>query len=77
MEDRYTVIPDFQPLMPSGGRVSDGVGRSFAGVYDGHNGSAAAEAAAAQLHLLLARDPLVGVHTGSADRWFPVETAWS
>lgn len=65
MEDRYTVIPDFQPLAMGGSRISDGVGRSFAGVYDGHNGSGAAEAAAAQLHLLLARDQSFGIHTGS------------
>lgn len=36
MEDRHTVVASYSP-------VADGVSRSWAGVYDGHNGDEAAE----------------------------------
>ena len=36
MEDRHTVIASYSP-------AADGVSRSFAAVYDGHNGDEAAE----------------------------------
>ena len=36
MEDRHTVIASYSPS-------ADGISRSFAAVYDGHNGARAAE----------------------------------
>lgn len=36
MEDRHTVVPSYTPAL-------DAICRSFAGVYDGHNGAKAAE----------------------------------
>ncbi|KAK9829310.1 hypothetical protein WJX72_005079 [[Myrmecia] bisecta] len=66
MEDRHTIIPSFQPTSASGGHISDGVYRSFAGIYDGHNGAKAAEHCCARLHLLLAADPALRDSTGDA-----------
>lgn len=43
MEDRHTVVTSFHPLGRGGVPCPDGVNRSFAAVYDGHNGSRAAE----------------------------------
>ena len=43
MEDRHIVIASYQPHSGSGAPLSDGVVRSFAAVFDGHNGCNAAE----------------------------------
>ena len=43
MEDRAQVIASYQALSTAGIPVSDGIIRSYAGVYDGHNGARAAE----------------------------------
>ena len=46
MEDRHTIIANYQPATTGGSAVADaGVLRSFAAVYDGHNGSQTAEEA--------------------------------
>ncbi len=44
----------------------DGVLRSYAAVFDGHNGAGAAEIAAARLHQMLASDPVM---RGPAGGW--------
>eukprot|EP00798_Chlamydomonas_sp_ICE-L_P014653 gene14653-20687_t len=43
MEDRHTVVQSLRPLSITGQPINDGVERSFASVYDGHNGSRSAE----------------------------------
>jgi hypothetical protein len=43
MEDCHTVVRNFKPLGPGGVPMEDGVLRTFAGLYDGHNGIKAAE----------------------------------
>jgi hypothetical protein len=52
MEDRHTVVASFVPLGAAGLPLNDGVYRSFAGVYDGHNGAKSAEECAARLHMV-------------------------
>lgn len=52
MEDRHTVLPDFQ-LSPR----SAGLPHQFAAVFDGHAGSRASELAAARLHDIIADQP--------------------
>ncbi|KAF6257052.1 hypothetical protein COO60DRAFT_44238 [Scenedesmus sp. NREL 46B-D3] len=42
----------------------DGVGRSYAAIFDGHNGAGAAETAARKLHLLLASHPALRLYRG-------------
>jgi hypothetical protein len=43
MEDCHTVVRNFKPLGPGGAPLDDGLLRTFAGLYDGHNGIKAAE----------------------------------
>ncbi len=38
--------------------------RSLAAIYDGHNGTRAADTAASRLHMLLAADPALRTSTG-------------
>jgi hypothetical protein len=52
MEDRHAVVAALQA-------APDGVQRSYAAVFDGHNGIVTAELAAARLHAMLAADPAV------------------
>lgn len=59
MEDRHTVVAS---LLPS---CSDGVQRSYAAVFDGHNGIITAELAATRLHTMLAAEPAVKAATGA------------
>ncbi|KAL3144636.1 hypothetical protein ABBQ38_001995 [Trebouxia sp. C0009 RCD-2024] len=59
MEDRQTVVASYSP-------AADGISRSFAGVYDGHNGDEAAELCCNRLHAILASNPTWGSCTGSA-----------
>ncbi|MEW5306475.1 MAG: hypothetical protein WDW36_008937 [Sanguina aurantia] len=67
MEDRHTVVASLRLLSPAGlPLLDDGVQRSLAAVYDGHNGSRAAELAASRLHLLLAADPALRYFTGDS-----------
>ena len=49
MEDRHTIISAFTPLSFASAPLPDGVERSFAAIYDGHNGSKAAEYACSQV----------------------------
>ena len=39
MEDRSAVVASFTPQSAAGGPMRDGVLRSFAAIYDGHNGA--------------------------------------
>ncbi|KAI8463922.1 MAG: phosphatase 2C-like domain-containing protein [Monoraphidium minutum] len=72
MEDRHCVVASMQLLAaaPGGGAQAgpplppDGVPRSYAAIFDGHNGAGAAELAAARLHVLLAANPALRTHTG-------------
>lgn len=50
-------IPHLQPLTEAGRPLQDGRLRSYAAVFDGHNGAEAADIAAGQLHRLLAAEP--------------------
>lgn len=43
MEDRHIVIANYN--LGSGGAIADSIPRSFAAVYDGHNGAQTAEEA--------------------------------
>ncbi|CAL5221222.1 g3373 [Coccomyxa viridis] len=56
MEDRHTILANYEPTGTAVAAAEAGVLRSFAGVYDGHNGSQTAEEAAARLHVLLAEE---------------------
>jgi serine/threonine protein phosphatase PrpC len=47
MEDRHTVIANYQ-VGGSGGLAADGILRSFAAIYDGHNGAQTAEEASSR-----------------------------
>ena len=42
MEDRSAVVASFTPQSAAGGPMRDGVLRSFAAIYDGHNGALSA-----------------------------------
>lgn len=53
MEDCHTVVRNFKPLGPGGVPLEDGVLRTFAGVYDAHNGIKAAEHASTRWAVLL------------------------
>lgn len=48
MEDRHTIVANYEPSGAAAAAADAGVPRSFAGVYDGHNGSQTAEEAAAR-----------------------------
>ena len=52
MEDRHTILANYEPAGAAAAAADAGVLRSFAGVYDGHNGSQSAEEAAARYALL-------------------------
>ncbi|KAL6774229.1 hypothetical protein ACKKBG_A24240 [Auxenochlorella protothecoides x Auxenochlorella symbiontica] len=52
MEDRHTILPDFQ-LSPT----TSGIPHQFAAVYDGHCSARGSEHAADRLHELLAEQP--------------------
>jgi serine/threonine protein phosphatase PrpC len=54
MEDRHTVITDFQ--LPGGG---GGPPRQFAAVYDGHSCYKGSEHASRRLHEIIAEQPAV------------------
>ncbi|GBG00547.1 serine threonine phosphatase [Raphidocelis subcapitata] len=72
MEDRHCVVAAMQLLASSDGNgaqagaplPSDGIPRSYAAIFDGHNGAGCAELAAARLHVLLAAHPALRIHTG-------------
>lgn len=57
MEDYHVILPDFTPTTSAGHPIRDGVPRAYAAVFDGHNGTIAAEHAAERLHHLLAAEP--------------------
>lgn len=67
MEDRHTIVSPFS-LLGSDGNVlpEDGIARSFAAVFDGHNGTLAADIAANRLHDILAREPAFQNESSSA-----------
>ena len=52
MEDRHTIVANFQPSGAAASASDAGALRSFAGVYDGHNGAQTAEEAAARCALM-------------------------
>ncbi len=64
MEDRHCIVQCLRPLSASGQPLQDGVQRSLAAIYDGHNGTRAADTAASRLHMLLAADAALRTHTG-------------
>lgn len=57
MEDRHVTIPTYQAVNEGNRPVEDGVVRTYAAVFDGHNGAQAADIACCQLHRLLAAEP--------------------
>ncbi|KAK9914952.1 hypothetical protein WJX75_002812 [Coccomyxa subellipsoidea] len=56
MEDRHVIIANYQPTGTQGAHDSDGIPRSYAAVFDGHNGSQSAEEACSRMHVLLAAE---------------------
>ena len=63
MEDRHTIVASYKTIGSGGTYLDDGVMRSFAAVYDGHNGSKAAEEASARcLSQHLAEELLLDVY---------------
>ena len=52
MEDRHTIVANFRPSGAAASAMDAGVLRSFAGVYDGHNGAQTAEEAAARCAIM-------------------------
>ncbi|GFR41712.1 hypothetical protein Agub_g2462, partial [Astrephomene gubernaculifera] len=64
MEDRHCIVQCLRPLSASGQPLQDGVQRCLAAIYDGHNGSRAADTAAARLHMMLAGEAALRSHTG-------------
>ncbi len=48
MEDRHTIVANYSPIGRGGFPEPDGVLRSYAAVFDGHNGSLSAEEAASR-----------------------------
>ena len=54
MEDRYTIISSYTPLSFTSQPMPDDIVRSYAAVFDGHNGTKAAEHACARHALDLA-----------------------
>ncbi|KAL6761608.1 phosphatase 2C-like domain-containing protein, partial [Haematococcus lacustris] len=64
-EDRHVMIASWRPLGSNGRPLpDDGVERSYSAVFDGHNGSRAAEEAAGRLHTLIAAEPALRTATG-------------
>ncbi|BDA43649.1 Protein phosphatase 2C homolog 3 [Coccomyxa sp. Obi] len=66
MEDRHTIVANYSPTATGGLPDSDGVLRSYAAVFDGHNGSQSAEEAASRLHKVLAAERGFAGCTGTA-----------
>lgn len=66
MEDRHVIIASFCPQSSAGQPLHDGVHRSYAAIFDGHNGERAAEVAASRLHTRLAQEPALRMYTGSS-----------
>ncbi|KAL4519818.1 hypothetical protein Ndes2526B_g01618 [Nannochloris sp. 'desiccata'] len=64
MEDRHIVEEPMVPRGSSGAPIPDNTPRSFAAVYDGHNGTLAADHAADRLHFILAAEPAFRTCTG-------------
>lgn len=64
MEDRHCIVQCLRPIGSGGQPLQDGVQRSLAAIYDGHNGTRAADTAASRLHMLLAADPALRTSTG-------------
>ncbi|KAG2486043.1 hypothetical protein HYH03_015250 [Edaphochlamys debaryana] len=64
MEDRHCIVQCLRPLSASGQPLEDGVPRCLAAIYDGHNGTRAADTAATRLHMLLAGEAALRTHTG-------------
>eukprot|EP00891_Asterochloris_glomerata_P003379 jgi/Astpho2/3379/Aster-x1143 len=65
MEDRSAVVASFTPQSAAGGPMRDGVLRSFAAIYDGHNGAHSATYCSTRLHALLAAHPALRGATGT------------
>ncbi|KXZ41809.1 hypothetical protein GPECTOR_276g723 [Gonium pectorale] len=64
MEDRHCIVQSLRPLSSSGAPLQDGVQRCLAAIYDGHNGTRAADTAASRLHMMLAAEAALRMHTG-------------
>jgi serine/threonine protein phosphatase PrpC len=64
MEDRHIIQEPLIPRGSSGAPIPDDTPRSFAAVYDGHNGTLAADHAADRLHFILATEPAFRTCTG-------------
>ena len=64
MEDRHIIVEAMVPRGSSGAPMQDDTLRSYAAVYDGHNGTLAADHAADRLHLILATEPALRTCTG-------------
>lgn len=64
MEDRHCIVNCLRPVGSGGQPVMDGVERCLAAIYDGHNGTRAADTAASRLHKLVACDAALRTHTG-------------
>jgi serine/threonine protein phosphatase PrpC len=64
MEDRHITEEPLIPRGSSGAPIPDNIPRSFAAVYDGHNGTLAADHAADRLHFILAAEPAFRTCTG-------------
>ena len=70
MEDRYTIISSYTPLSFTSQAMPDDIVRSYAAVFDGHNGTKAAEHACARHAPEPARSrcvALVGVHVAATE----------
>ncbi|CAL8468404.1 g7944 [Coccomyxa elongata] len=66
MEDRHIIVANYCPTGAGGKPDPDGVLRSYAAVFDGHNGSQSAEEAASRLHKVLAAERGFAGCTGAA-----------
>jgi len=64
MEDRHITEEPLIPRGSSGAPIPDNTPRSFAAVYDGHNGTLAADHAVDRLHFILAAEPAFRTCTG-------------
>lgn len=62
MEDRHTILASYEPVGAAAAAADAGVLRSFAGVYDGHNGFQSAEEAAARYTLAPPQAKLLRLH---------------
>lgn len=66
MEDRHVKLNDlvFREKETTNVDLNDGVQRNFAAVYDGHNGTLAADHAQERLHAILGTEPAITSCTG-------------